>query len=104
MECPITYREYINDQLPKQYIYSDLTEEQKKMAKFVNPECEIINEEVEKLVKRDKNGIIIIEDLKDKQIQMLFEHMTKLTNQLNALTQSSVLNKSIVASEKTIKI
>jgi hypothetical protein len=89
MERPITYREYINDQLPKQYTYSDLTEEQKQIARIVNPQCQIAlahAREMEKLVKRDSNGIIIMEDPKDKQIQLLMEHLTTMTNQLNSLT------------------
>ena len=86
---PITYREFINYQLPKQYTYSDLTEDEKKMADFINPQCQIALQnarEVEKLIKRDSNGIIIMEDPKDRQIQLLMEHMAKMTNQLNALT------------------
>ena len=87
MERPITYREYINFQLPKQYTYSDLTEEEKKMADFVNPQCEIAlanAREVEKLIKRDSNGIIITKE--ETQIQLLTDHLTKMTEQLNALT------------------
>ena len=92
MERPITYREYINFQLPKQYTYSDLTEEEKKMATFINPQCEIAlanAREVEKLIKRDSNGIIIIEDpslVYKTQIQLLTDHLTKMTDQLNTLT------------------
>jgi GAF domain-containing protein len=89
MERPITYRQHINNQLPKQYTYSDLTEDEKKMADFINPQCQIALQnarEVEKLIKRDSNGLIIISDPKDRQIQLLMEHMAKMTEQLNALT------------------
>ena len=89
MERPITYRQYLNNQLPSQYTYKDLTNEQKKIADIVNPQCQIAlanAREVEKLVKRDSNGIIIMEDPKDKQIQLLMEHLTTMTNQLNSLT------------------
>ena len=87
---PITYREYINDQLPKEYTWASLSDSQKMMAKFVHPSIEDDYKnamEYEKLVKRDSNGYIIVEDPKDKQIQILMEHMTALTLQLNALTK-----------------
>jgi len=89
MERPITYRQYVNDLLPKQYTYSDLTEDQKKMANFISPQCEIAlsnAREVEKLIKRDSHGIIIMEDPKETQIKLLTDHLTKMTEQLNALT------------------
>jgi hypothetical protein len=89
MERPITYRQYVNYQLPKQYTYSDLTEDEKKMADFINPQCQIAlhnAREVEKLIKRDSNGLIIMEDPKDRQIQLLMDHIAKMTNQLNTLT------------------
>lgn len=85
---PITYINYVNNQLPKQYAFCDLTEELQKLAKIVNPECESPNwKENEKLIKRDEKGMIIIEDPRDAQIKALTDHLTQLTNQLNVLTQ-----------------
>jgi hypothetical protein len=82
MYGPITYVHYIRNQLPKQYTFSDLSEEQKKLVKIIQPDFGNINYEAEKLIKRDMNGIIIINDIvKDvdmsNKIQLLEETIIK---------------------------
>ena len=58
-------------ELPSEYAFCDLTEEQQKMAKEINPECESVGwRENEKLIRRDENGCIIIPTIEDKTKQM----------------------------------
>jgi hypothetical protein len=79
---------YINSLLPKQYEFSELTPEQQKLAKIVNPDCESIGwRENEKLITRDSNGFIIQKkDPKDSQIELLMTQISQMTTQLNELT------------------